>query len=191
MAAYTTAGTSYTPGKDGWSSGFGFLAAGGFYDQMLALGRKVYMYGETDYHGNAPKAGGSVALLYGSLPTQAKVIDAIRTGRVYVTGSPALTLDFTVNGYPVGSDLAALVDDVSLGISVNAAVAGGTVDQVTVIRDNSTFFAASPAASSFSRLLTASVAKGSRTYFRVVVAARDATGQVVRAASNPIFVGTR
>lgn len=191
MAAYTTAGTSYTPGRDGWSSGFGFLAAGGFYDQMLALGRKVYMYGETDYHGNAPKAGGSVALLYGSLPTQAKVIDAIRTGRVYVTGSPALTLDFTVNGYPVGSDLAALVDDVSLGISVKAAVAGGTVDQVTVIRDNSTFFAASPAASSFSRLLTASVAKGSRTYFRVVVAARDATGQVVRAASNPIFVGTR
>ncbi len=191
MAAYTAAGTSYTPGRDGWSSGYGFLAAGGFYDQMLSLGRKVYIYGESDNHSNARAAGGSVALIYNPLPSPAGVLGAIRAGRLYVTSSANLTLDVTVNGYPAGSDLGDLVDDASLAVGVRAAMAGGTVDQVTVIRDNATFYTANPAAPSFTRMSTASVTKGSRTYFRVVVAARDATGQVVRAVSNPIFVGTR
>ena len=191
LAAYTTAGTSYTPGKDGWSSGFGFLAPGGLYDQMLSAGRRVYVYGETDHHGNPPGPGGSVALLYGTLPTQAKVVEAIREGRLYVTSSPNLTLDFTVNGYPVGSDLVDLTDDVALGIGVKAAIAGGTIDQVTVIRDNAVIHAVSPGAPSFSSVLTASVTSGGRTYFRVVVTARESTGQIVRAVSNPIFVGAQ
>lgn len=189
MAAYTSA-ASYTSTADGWSTAFGFLGAGGFYDQMLSAGRKVYVYGESDYHDTPIGAGSTVALVYGPL-SPSTVIEAIRSGRLYVTSSPDLKVDFNINGYPSGSDLASLNGDVSLSLQVSAAIVGGTIDRVTVVRDNRQLFTTAPAASAFSTQLAVALTSGGRSYLRLIVSGRNSAGQVVQAVSNPIFIGSR
>jgi hypothetical protein len=189
IASYTFT-AYYTSSGDGWSTAFGFLGAGGFYDQMLSAGRKVFTYGETDYHDIPGTTGSSVALVYGPL-SSSSVLDAIRSGRLYVTSSPNLTIDFAVNGYPSGSDLASLTSDASLTLRLSAAITGGTIDQVTVVRDSAQFFSAAPATPSYSTQLTVASTAGSRSYVRLIVVGRDAAGQVVKAVSNPIFFGSR
>jgi hypothetical protein len=186
VSAFTSAAW-YTSTHDGWSTAYGFLNAGGWYDQMLSAGRKVFMVGESDYHVNATTAGPTNLLLYGPIGPST-VMDAFRSGRLYISDDPALTIGFSVNGYPSGSDLA-VSGDLSLTVNVSATMSSGAVDQVTVIRDNSQLFTASPAAASFSQQLTPSILAGQRSYFRLVVVGHKSTGQTVKAITNPIFVG--
>src|SRR5258708_13481511 len=113
---------------------------------MLSAGQRVCTYGETDYHTNAPNGATTGAWIYASQTSQANVIDAVKQGRTYASDSRDLSVDFKVNGYPMGSDLTSVVGDVSLTLNVSAAVAGGTVDRVTVIRDNAQIYTATPPA---------------------------------------------
>ncbi len=189
MAAYSAAAW-YTSTADGWHTAFGFVGVGGFFDQMLSAGRKLLMYGESDYHDNPIASGPTVALVYGTL-SPSNLMDAIRSGRLYVTNGPDVWVDFNVNGFPSGSDLASLNSDVSLTLNVSASITAGTVDQVIVVRDNSQFFTATPATATFTQKLAVTLASGSRSYLRVIVVGRNAAGQTVKAASNPIYIGSR
>ncbi len=98
------------------------------YDRFLADGRRISLIGGSDYHQPAERERpGPIGLakpttvLWLPCLDACAVVEALRTGRGFVTESPSGPhLAFTANGHPMGSTVAS-GDDVTLNVEVTGA----------------------------------------------------------------------
>ena len=109
-----------------WLSGNdGVLAR---YDRFLADGRQISLIGGSDYHQPAEQEstgpvglGKPTTVLWLPCLEACAIIDALRTGRGYVTESPTGPhLAFTVNGLPMGSTVPG-GDTITIEVEVSGA----------------------------------------------------------------------
>lgn len=109
----------------------GTAKAGPYYlRDALALGQRFVVHGSSDNHFGQPGVRyNSVTGLYSDCLDRESVLDALVAGRCYATTGERIILEFEIDGLPMGSEVTAAEDRVSVRIAVNGT---DTLDTVEV-----------------------------------------------------------
>ncbi len=107
------------------------------YQDALRRGYRVGAMAASDTHHLIPGQGGLTAVLAESLERE-PVFEAVRNRRIYATTGEKIVLEFSINGQPMGSELAA-----TNHLQLNVRVVGtDAIDRIEIVKDMVNTFAA-------------------------------------------------
>ncbi len=107
------------------------------YQDALRRGYRVGVMGASDTHHLVPGQGGLTAVLAEKLDRES-VFEAVRSRRIYATSGQKIVLEFSINGQPMGSELAG-VNHLRLKVSIKGTDA---IDRIEIVKDLVDTFAA-------------------------------------------------
>ncbi|NOZ21964.1 MAG: hypothetical protein GXP25_12855 [Planctomycetes bacterium] len=134
---YSLHGSSEEPGKIDpiltYGSWMGPGATGGSVQEGLARGYRLGIMASSDSHGDHPGAydNGLIAAYADNL-SRASLWEAMKSRRIYGVTGDRITLDFSINGRPMGSALP-FADKREINASV---VAWDKIDRIDIIKNN-------------------------------------------------------
>ena len=107
------------------------------YQDALRRGYRVGVMGASDTHHLIPGQGGLTAVLAEKLDRES-IFEAVRSRRIYATSGEKIVLEFSINGQPMGSELAG-VNRLRLKVTVKGTDA---IDRIEIVKDLIDTFAA-------------------------------------------------
>lgn len=107
------------------------------YQDALRRGYRVGAMGASDTHHLIPGQGGLTAVLAEKLDRKS-VFEAVRHRRIYATTGEKIILEFSINGQPMGSELAG-INHLQLNVRVEGTDA---IDRIEIVKDLINTFAA-------------------------------------------------
>ncbi len=100
------------------------------YQDALSKGYRLGAMGASDTHHLIPGQGGLTAVLAESLDRES-VFEAVRSRRIYATTGDKIIIEFTINGQPMGSEIAG-VSHLNLKVEAKGTDA---IDRIEIVKD--------------------------------------------------------